>query len=57
LYRKWCTIGRGGYSVEYSSKYGLSLLPLAAKLGGCEDVINFDDLNLGQLKDLGSLLR
>ena len=35
----------------------LSLLPFAAKLGGCEGVINFGAVNLGQLKNLGSLIR
>ena len=32
-------------------------LPLVARLGGCEGVINFNILNLGQLKNLGSLIR
>jgi hypothetical protein len=32
-------------------------LPLVARLGGCEGVINFDIINLGQLKNLGSLIR
>jgi hypothetical protein len=31
-------------------------LPLVARLGGCEGVINFN-MNLGQLKNLGSLIR
>lgn len=35
----------------------LSLLPFAAKLGGCEGVINFDAVSLGQMKNFGSLLR
>jgi hypothetical protein len=35
----------------------LSLLPFAAKLGGCENVINFNAVTLGQLKNFGSLLR
>ena len=35
----------------------LSLLPFAAKLGGCDNVINFNAVTLGQLRNLGSLIR
>jgi hypothetical protein len=34
----------------------LSTLPMIAQLGGCGGVINFGTLNLGQLKDLGSIV-
>lgn len=34
----------------------LSTLPIIAQLGGCGDVINFDAVNLSQLKDLGNLV-
>jgi hypothetical protein len=35
----------------------LSTLPMMAQLGGCGDVINFGSVNLGQLRDLGNLVR
>jgi len=35
----------------------VSALPLAAKLGGCDNVVNFNLLSLGQLKNLGNIIR
>jgi hypothetical protein len=35
----------------------VSALPVVAKLGGCENVIDFSKLSLGQLSGLGKLIR
>ena len=35
----------------------ISALPLASKLGGCDDAINTDLLSVGQLKNLGGIFR
>jgi hypothetical protein len=35
----------------------VSVLPFAAKLFGCDDVVNFSKMNLGTLSGLGSMLQ